>query len=88
MLLWYAIFKNDPRDASCTEERMPRPMVLRRFEHATALRMHDGRAVTGMWLIDSATREADVIAIHGSVSESIRARYSDYLRLKEKSPAG
>ncbi len=61
---------------------MPREMVLRRFEHATALGMHDGRAVIGMWLIDSATQEGDVIAIHGSVSEEIRARHSDYLQAK------
>ncbi len=63
---------------------MPREMVLRRFEHATALGMHDGRTVIGMWLIDSATREADVIAIYGSVSEEIRARHSDYLHASEK----
>ncbi len=84
MLLWYAIFKDKPQDASCTEERMPREMVLRRFEHATALGMHDGRAVIGMWLIDSATQEGDVIAIYGSVSEEIRARHSDYLQAREK----
>ena len=84
MLLWYAIFKDKPQDASCTEERMPRAMVLQRFDHATALGMHDGRSVIGMWLIDSATIEGDVIAVYGSVPEQIQARHAAYLQTKDK----
>jgi len=87
MLLWYAIFKDKPQDVSCTEERMPRAMVLRHFEHAMARGMHDGRAVIGRWLIDQATQQGDMIKIHGLVPESIRARHEVYLREK-KSPAG
>jgi hypothetical protein len=84
---WYAIFKDKPQDASCTEERMPRAMVLQRFDHAMALGMHDGRTVIGMWLIDEATQQGDVIRIHGLVPGPIRARHEVYLR-ENKSPTG
>ena len=84
MLLWYAISKDKPQDTYCTEERTPRATVLRRFEHAIALGMHDGRTVQGMWLIDEATQQGDVIRIHGLVPETIRARHEVYLRDKEK----
>ena len=82
MLLWYAIFKDKPQDTYCTEERTPHAAVLQRFEHAKALGMHDGRTVTGMWLIDSSTQEGDVIKIHGLVPEPIRVRYEAFLKGK------
>jgi hypothetical protein len=44
--------------------------------------MHDGRAVMGMWLIDSSTQQGDVIKIHGLVPEPIRMRHEAYLRGK------
>jgi hypothetical protein len=42
MLLWHAIFKDKPQDSYCTEEQAPPAAVLKRFEHAMALGMHDG----------------------------------------------
>lgn len=48
MLLWYAIYKDNPRSTSHSEERAPRAAVLRRFDDAARLGMHDGRAVISM----------------------------------------
>jgi hypothetical protein len=80
VLLWCAVFKDKPQEASCTEERTPRSIVLQRFEHAMALGMHGGRAVIGMWLLDSSTQQGDVIKIHGLAPEPIRARHEAYVR--------
>ncbi len=82
MLLWHAIFKDKPQDTYCTKEQAPPAAVLKRFEHAMALGMHDGRVVIGMWLIDSSTQQGDVIKIYGLIPEPIRARHEAYLRGK------
>jgi hypothetical protein len=58
MLHWYAIHKDKPQSTSHTEERAPRASVIRRFDGAAVLGMHDSRAVIGMWLIDDATARA------------------------------
>ena len=80
MLLWYAIYKDKPEDTFHTEERAPRAAVLKHFDDAAKLLgMHDGRAVSGMWLINRATEQDDVIRIHGAVPIEIRARHQAYL---------
>jgi hypothetical protein len=79
MLLWYAIYKNTPQEETHTEERAPRGAVLKRFDDAARLGMHNGHAVSGMWLIDEATEQDDVIRIYGAVPIEIRTRYETYL---------
>ena len=65
MLLWYAVYKNKPREETHTEERAPRTAVLKRFDDTVKLAgMRDGRAVIGMWLTDEATN--DVVRIYGT----------------------
>ena len=78
MLLWYAVYKNKPREETQTEERAPRTAVLKRFDDTVKLAgMHDGRAVIGMWLTDEATN--DVVRIYGAVPVEIRTRHEAYL---------
>ena len=80
MLLWYAVYKDKPQEAPHTEERAPRAAVLKRFDDTVKLAgMHDGCAVTGMWLIDGATERSDVIRVFGSVPANIRTRHEAYL---------
>jgi hypothetical protein len=79
MLHWYAVYKDTPHEAARTEERPPRARVLRRFGDAAVLGMHDGRAVIGMWLIDAASDQSDVIAINGDVPPEVRSRYEAYI---------
>ena len=79
MLHWYAIHKEKLESTSHTEERAPRASVLRRFDDAAKLGMHDGRAVIGMWLIDDATVPGDVIRYYGTVPREIVERNLEYL---------
>ena len=89
MLLWYAIYRDEPQEAPHTQERAPRTAVLARFDDAARLGMHNGRGVIGMWLIDGSTEQGDMIRCLGSVPLTINARYEAYLarwtaELKEK----
>ena len=79
LLVWYAIYKDEPRDAHHTEERAPRSSVLKRFDDAATLGMHNGRAVKSMWLIDEAAEQEDVVRLYGRVPAEIRARHKAYL---------
>jgi hypothetical protein len=67
MLLWFALYKDKPQKASCTRERAPRARVLKRFDDAATLGMHDARAVHGMWLVDKATEEHDPATKQGDL---------------------
>ena len=78
MLLWYAVYRDKPQEAPHTEERAPHPAVFARFDDASRLGMHDGRAVMGMWLIDGSA-EGDVVRCHGLVPLKINVRYEAYL---------
>ena len=80
MLLWYAVYKDRPQEEIHTEERASRAAVLKRFDDAAKLAgMHDGHAVIGMWLIDEATEQDDVIRIYGAVPLEIGTRHEAYL---------
>jgi hypothetical protein len=80
MLLWCAVYKDKPpEDAYVTEERAPRGAVLKRFDDAARLGMHNGRAVSGMWLIDEASEQEDVVRVFGSVPGHIRVRHEAYV---------
>ncbi len=80
MLKWCAIYQDDPQREHCTVEQAPRATVLKRFDDARRLGMHDRRAVVGMWLIDSGTQQDDVIAIHGRGPIPISERYDTHRR--------
>ena len=80
MLLWYAVYKNKPQEETHTEERAPRADVLKRFDDTVKMaEMHHGCAVIGMWLIDEATEQGDVVRIYGAVPIEIRTRHEAYL---------
>jgi hypothetical protein len=79
MLLWYAVHRDKPHEAPHTEEPAPHAAVLKRFDDAAQLGMHDGRAVIGMWLIDGSTERGDVVRVFGIVPPRIRGQYEVYL---------
>ena len=86
MLKWCAIYQDDPQKEHCTEERAPKAEVVRRFEDAKRLGMHNGRRVKGMWLIDEPTQQEDVIQVHGSIPMPIKIRHDAYLSAKKGTP--
>ncbi len=79
MLLWYTVYKDKPQDTPHAQERAPRAAVLKRFDDAAKLGMHDGRAVIGMWLIDEGTEQDDVVRRYGAVPLEIKVRHEAYL---------
>ena len=79
MLLWCSVYKHRPQDAHCTEEQAPGAAVLRRFDDAAKLGMHDGHAVHGMWIIDQASEHGDVIRCHGESPLAIKVLHEAYL---------
>jgi hypothetical protein len=75
-----AVYKNKPQEETYTEERAPRAAVLKRFDDTVKMAgMHHGCAVIGMWLIDEATEQGDVVRIYGAVPIEIRTRHEAYL---------
>jgi len=68
MLRWYAIYQDDPQKESWAKEMAPQDAVIQRFRDAKGLGMHNGRAVIGMWLIDGASEQEEVIDIYGRES--------------------
>lgn len=85
VLRWYVIYRDTPQKEFCTEERAARVAVLKRFEGAKPLSMHNGRAVVAMWLTDAMAGEPEaVIEVHGRVPPQIEALHQAYLREKEK----
>jgi hypothetical protein len=79
MLLWYAVYRHKPQDASYTEERAPHAAVFNRFDDVARLGIHNSRGVLGMWLIDGSAEQGDVVRCHGLVPLKINARYEAYL---------
>jgi len=81
VLLWCAVYASDPTlpDAYCTEEEAPRSEVVKRFDAAAKLGRHDHRRVNGMWLIDEATEEKDVIKTYGQIPDEVQERHKAYL---------
>lgn len=91
MIKWHIVFK--PEHAETAREVIltaPRTRALTRFKDAETAGALDGRTIDGMWIVDEATRQRDVVRIWGMVSHEIRGRHERYLidrtRLKE-SPA-
>ena len=79
MLLWYAVYRDNPQEAPYTEERAPHAAVFTRFDDAARLGVHNGSAVIGMWLIDGSAEQGDVVRCRGLVPLKINARYEAYL---------
>jgi len=81
MLLWCAVYAESATlpDAYCTEEEQPLAAVLSRFDAAAKDGVHDGRTVNGMWLIDEATDEKDVVKVYGRIPVEVQERHKAYL---------
>ncbi len=87
MIKWHALFEEDPqRDVLVekVEEGKLRADALKRFEDAAAANELNGRELIGMWMIDHATEQADVIKIHGHVPGDIRVRFDAQMRMSRQ----
>ena len=83
MKKWYAVFP-DPSQVGVNEEEL-----VEEWEHETEALWHfeaaaeagelDGRKVIGMWILDDATEQGDVIKTWGRVSDKLRVRHNAYL---------
>ncbi len=85
MIKWCALFEDGyQREVliEAADEQPQRAGVLKRFEDARTANEINGRKVIGMWIIDYATEQADVIKIHGRVPENIDTRFRDHGRLR------
>ncbi len=77
MISWYALFEDGDQCEVLIEEadeQSQRADMIQRFEDARAANEINGHKVRGMWMIDYATEQADVIKIHGRVPENIDTR--------------
>ena len=78
MKKWIAVFP-DPSQVGVNEEELVEEWehdagALERFEAAAKAREVNGREVIGMWILDDATQQEDVIETWGRVPPDIRAR--------------
>ena len=62
------------------EEGKLRADALKRFQDAGKANELDGRELIGMWMIDEATEQADVIKKHGRVPGNIHVRFVERAR--------
>lgn len=72
---WYVVFEDDPQKQVTIEEGERDARMLKRFDDVQKTDTLEGREVRGMWIIDHATEQADVIKIYGRVRGDIRARF-------------
>ncbi len=75
MIKWYAIYENDPQREMLVEKGKLRADALKRFEDARRANAIYGRETRGMWMIDDATEQEDVIKRHGRVPRNIHVRF-------------
>ncbi len=75
MIKWYAIYENDPQREMLVEKGKLRADALKRFEDARRANAIYGRETRGMWMIDDATEQEDVIKRHGRVPRNIHDRF-------------
>lgn len=68
----FAVFKDDPETPELVVEGEDAPTY---FEGARSALSIGGRPVAGLWLIDAASNNRDVVAIFGSVPIDIAERH-------------
>lgn len=78
MLKWIAVCEGAHRNPITTEKSNLEASALKEFDDAKAAGTLDGRRIIGMWMIDDATEQANVIRICGSVPREIIQRHKLY----------
>ena len=71
---WYVVYEDAPQDEVLVEGD------IEHFERAAKAGNINGREIRGMWVIDHATEQADVIKIDRRVPPDIRIRYNEWKR--------
>ena len=77
MLRWSALYDDDPQHETIVEELEqgePRAALRKRFRDAKKSNEIGGREIRGMWLIDHATEQGDVIDRHGLIPRELGRR--------------
>ncbi|MCH7794252.1 MAG: hypothetical protein IH900_03795 [Proteobacteria bacterium] len=78
MLRWNALYEDDPQHEKIIEELEqgePRAALRKRFQDAKKSNEIGGREIRGMWLIDHATEQGDVIDRHGLIPGNLELRH-------------
>jgi len=78
MLKWIAVCEDTHRNPITTEKSDLEASALKVFDDAKAAGTFNGRRIVGMWMIDDATDQANVIRICGSVPREIIQRHKLY----------
>ncbi len=86
MRKWYAIFADDPQKGFRKELVDEDLKELKRFDDADKAGEINGREVIGMWVIDEATEQPDVIKCYGRVPEDILIRYEEVKHRRSRKP--
>ena len=78
MLKWIAVCEGGYGKPITTEKDTLEVPALKEFDDAKAAGTFNGRRIIGMWLIDEATEQVDVVRICGSVPREIIRRHKLY----------
>ncbi len=84
MRKWYVAFTDTPQEGTIVEEGDLGADALKRFDKAAKIRKYKGREVLGMWIIDHATEQGDVIKKHGRYPHTLHARHHAWKRGRHK----
>ncbi len=76
MIKCYVIFEDDPQNEMVVEmgEGTPRAEWLAQFDSIVAAGEFDGREIRGMWMVDHASEQGEVLKTHGLVPIDIKNR--------------
>ena len=78
MLKWITVCEGTHRNPITAETSSLEASALKEFDDAKATGTLNGRRIIGMWMIDDATEQANVIRIYGSVPREIIQRHKLY----------
>ena len=67
MIKWHVVFEDDPQNETVRRvgEDELRADTLARFDSLAVAGEIGGREIRGMWMVDHATEQADVVRTHG-----------------------
>ncbi len=76
MLKLYIAYPENGRFVDDAEYGTPSEDLLKRFDETKQSKKHKGREMIGMWVIDEATENEDVIRKFGRVPHEMAIRYN------------
>lgn len=80
MQKWIVVYSDDTANNEIVKEGDFGAVELVRFDEVAEAGSLNGRKIHGMWIIDPATEQEDVIKIFGLVPEGLHSRHANYRR--------